>query len=491
MLLLAALHWSVQELWPFGLLPLALGAAVLGYRRTTPPLSGAQRLPLVGLRGLAYTLLLLILASPVITRQRHSPQAPRVAVLIDESASMSSVDSPGGPSRHARARTALEALRDALRGSDIELEVVPFAAAPGTPSTPEAYLAGAAEPRGAGTDLARALAATTDRLAGANLQALVVLSDGRPTQGDLDAGDAGGLGRPVFTLGIGDSLPPADLAIGRCEYSPFAYLESESVIGVRVESVGFRGQSTTLRLIQGDREVHAERVAFEQERGRAEIEIPLRLTTPGRQRFRVVLAPLPGEFTTRNNSREISIEVLKNRIRVLVLAARPDWDVAFLARTLRDDPNVQVRVVHRDAGGNWLDSDSGRRFELPRGEAWKRDHDLYVVGSAAPDLTAAAADLLAAVRAGKGLLVLAGREDVLGQAASAAAFEPALPIGRPRGLRYEAARAALTPQGRNHPITQAWADLASPTGELDVLPPCSRGTKGRRCGPARSRCSPR
>ena len=256
MLLLAALHWSVQELWPFGLLPLALGAAVLGYRRTTPPLSGAQRLPLVGLRGLAYTLLLLILASPVITRQRHSPQAPRVAVLIDESASMSSVDSPGGPSRHARARTALEALRDALRGSDIELEVVPFAAAPGTPSTPEAYLAGAAEPRGAGTDLARALAATTDRLAGANLQALVVLSDGRPTQGDLDAGDAGGLGRPVFTLGIGDSLPPADLAIGRCEYSPFAYLESESVIGVRVESIGFRGQSTTLRLIQGDREVH-------------------------------------------------------------------------------------------------------------------------------------------------------------------------------------------------------------------------------------------
>jgi hypothetical protein len=183
------------------------------------------------------------------------------------------------------------------------------------------------------------------------------------------------------------------------------------------------------------------------------------------------LDPLPGEFTTRNNAREISIEVLKNRIRVLVLSARPDWDVAFFSRTLHDDPNVQVRVVHRDAAGNWIDSDTGARWELPRGEAWKRDHDLYVVGSMSAELTGVARDLVAAVQAGKGLLVLSGREDLLGQPAAAAAFDAALPVSRAGGLRYEAVRAVLTPQGRNHPVTQPWSDLAQAGGELDVLPP--------------------
>ena len=101
---LAALQWSLQELWPLALLPLAAGAAFLGYRRTTPPLSRAARLPLVGLRALSAMLLVLVLASPVLVRSRPVAQEARVAVLVDESASMSSADTPGGPTRYVRAR---------------------------------------------------------------------------------------------------------------------------------------------------------------------------------------------------------------------------------------------------------------------------------------------------------------------------------------------------------------------------------------------------
>jgi hypothetical protein len=205
-----------------------------------------------------------------------------------------------------------------------------FPPSPADRLPPRDYLEAApAEPTGAGTDIMAALGTTADRLAGENLQALVLLSDGRPTHGASRSQRRHRLNRPVFAIGLGDTLPARDLAIGRCDYAPVAYVESEAEIAVRLESAGYRGQATTLRLLHEGRELFQQRIAFDLDLGRSTVRVPLRLTTPGRQRYRLVLDPLPGEFTEKNNTREISIEVLKNRIRVLVIAARPDWDVAF------------------------------------------------------------------------------------------------------------------------------------------------------------------
>jgi hypothetical protein len=468
--------WSVatQDAWPFFLVPVAILLAILGYRRTTPPLAWPRRAPLVVLRALAYSCLLLILASPVLDRQRREPQRARIAVLVDESASMASVDAPGGPSRLGAARTALTAITAGLADRPVDLEVVPFATAPAAALTPQAYLAAESAPTGAGTDVLQALQSTTERLAAENLQALVVLSDGRPTHGGLDPNAVTGLGRPVFTVGFGDTLPARDLAIGRCDYSPVAYVESEAAIDVRIESSGFRGQGTMLRLLHEGHEIFSRRLAFDQDNGRVAVQIPLRLETPGRQRYRLELQPLPGEFTDKNNAREISIEVLKNRIRVLVLAARPDWDVAFLARTMRDDPNVRVTVAHLDGGGRWVGGDAERDLTLPSGNGWMQDYDLYVVAAAGREVPGTAwKDLATAVERGKGLLVLAGRESVLGQAAGFEPLAAILPVARPRSRapQYTAARPRIAMAGRSHPVSAAWSEIADASGTLAALPP--------------------
>lgn len=470
--MLASVRIAVQGLWPFLLLPLAIGLAFISYRRTTPPLSPARRWPLLVLRSLAYALLLVVLASPVWNRERRESERARVAVLVDESASMSSQDGPEAPSRHVLARGVVGSLR-AEFGGDVEIEVVPFGATLGSPLAPEDYLAADRDATGSGTDIVGALRGTTDRLAATNLQALVLISDGRPTRGGLDAGPLAGLGRPVYTLGLGDTLAGRDLAIGRCEYPQVAYVESETQIAVRVENTGFRGQRSRLRLVQGAREIFRREIEFAEEHGRWEIDIPLRLDTPGRQRLRLSLEALPGEFTERNNTREISIEVLQNRIRVLALAARPDWDVAFMARTLRADPNVQLELVHLDAQGQWID-DSGKNFPLPQGARLVEDYDLFLVAS--PGTSAPSPlwkDIAAAVLRGKGLLVLAGRESALGSQAVYDALEPALPVGRGRGRapQYGTWNVQLAAAGRHHPATTSLYDLADAGGRLAPLAP--------------------
>jgi len=469
----AALHLSMSSLWPlWALLPAAVFLAIFSYRRTTPPLAPGPRRWLIVLRATAYALLCLVLASPVWNRTRHDPQRARIAVVVDESASMSNSDAAGGPSRADAARTTLGALREALRGAPVDLEVVPFATAAGAARTPEEYLASAPAATGPATDVLGALATSSDRSRGQNLQALVLLSDGRPTQGGLDPAGWNAV-VPVFAIGFGDSLAGRDLAIGRCDYAPVAYVESQADVEVRVENSGCRGQSTLLRLRQGDRDVFSRRVTFDQERGRVSVRIPLEFRTPGRERYKLVLDPLPGERTERNNSREISIEVLQNRIRVLLVAARPDWDTAFWARTLAEDPNVRATVVTRDAQGAWRTAEAAM-FQWPQGAGWVKDYDLYVLGSAAGGPGAEVwREIATAVERGRGVAVLGARDGVLGDAAAFDALARVLPVsrGRARSPQFGQSLARLAPQGRHHPVTAALLVLADAAGGLPSLPP--------------------
>ena len=468
----AALPITPQSNWPWLLLPLLLAVAWFGYRRTTPPLPPHRRGILVALRTLAYALLIIVLASPVWNRERHTRERARISVLIDESASMSTTDADGEATRFERAQAALATLGDALHDMPVDLDVVSFSSAAAPAQSAAEYAATMHAAQGAGTDVVGAVAAAADRARAGNLQAIVVLSDGRPTRGTLDPG-AAGAGVPVFTVGFGDTLGVRDLAIGRCEYSPVAYVDSEAEIDVRIEHAGFATASTTLRMTQEGRDVHVTRVQFESERGRVAVRVPLRFTTPGRQRYRLVLDALAGERTEINNTRELSIEVLPNRIRVLMLAARPDWDTGFWARALRDDPNVRVQVATRDAAGGWI-GDDGRAFALPRGAAWTRDWDLFVFGAPGNALQGDnARDLVAAVQRGKGLLILGGRDGVLAETAALTALGAALPVerGRGRALHYGHARARLAPQGRHHPATAPWLPVADAGGALAAPAP--------------------
>jgi hypothetical protein len=194
--------------------------------------------------------------------------------------------------------------------------------------------------------------------------------------------------------------------------------------------------------------------------------------TPGRQRLRLVLEPLQEEFTTRNNSRELSIEVLPNKIRVLVVAARPDWDTSQLGRVLADDPSLRVTSLHHDARGAWVDA-AGRAFTLPDAARLVQDFDCIVLASLGNGDAGFAAQVARAVERGKALLLLGGRESVLSQPAAWSGLASVAPVGRGRGgaATYGTLGVRLTPQGRAHPATSGLGELADAQGAIPGFAP--------------------
>ena len=98
----------------FGLFALLIVAAVwLSYYRTTRPLSPGWKAWFIGLRSAVLILILFCLLRPVVNIQQVSPQDTYLAVLLDNSQSMSIADAGG--------RTRLDAVtEEILDGSVLE-----------------------------------------------------------------------------------------------------------------------------------------------------------------------------------------------------------------------------------------------------------------------------------------------------------------------------------------------------------------------------------
>ncbi len=86
--------------WLFALLVLGLiGLVVLLYRKTTRALSPAWKIGLISLRSAVLIILLFCLLRPIVTTEQVIPQESYLAVLVDDSQSMTIEDESGSVSR--------------------------------------------------------------------------------------------------------------------------------------------------------------------------------------------------------------------------------------------------------------------------------------------------------------------------------------------------------------------------------------------------------
>src|SRR5947209_165935 len=169
---------GVRWPWLWAILLIA-GAAILFVAYREIFLRTERRLTwgLMGLRTVGLLFLVLALAKPTWTRESEEVDAGRVAVIFDNSRSMSLADEGGG-TRYARARTALDRFTQALhaRGGPrlavdlFDIEGNPLEKVPDSPTVDR-------------TDLGKALRQATGKLrsrslAGVSLAGVVLISDG-------------------------------------------------------------------------------------------------------------------------------------------------------------------------------------------------------------------------------------------------------------------------------------------------------------------------
>ncbi|MCB9716701.1 MAG: hypothetical protein H6712_22780 [Myxococcales bacterium] len=488
---------------------MAVGEGLAAFRRPRAPVARRVAAGLLALRLAALGALLAVAFELTLRVEQVTPAGRRLVVLVDASASMALADAEQEgdepQSRQARLEAAWQRSADARvgwRDDGLVVEVRGFDLG-SRPYTGELAETLAVQPRGEGSDLARALGELSqpepDR---APLAGVVVISDGLvapdPAADAQVRAVAEGLGVPVTTLSAG-APHIRDVSVAQVRAGEFAFVENVVELEAEIVAHGLSGTATTVELRRNGLPVASQSLRLGADGVPSEVRFEVAPDRVGQFVYEIAVPPQPREATEANNTRAFVVKVLRDKVRVLHVAGRPDWDVRALRTLLRRDPNVELLSYYILRGlDDIAREDTTAALSLipfPTDELFEEQlgsFDLIILHNFDSVLHQVEQylDNIAQYVEDGGALVLIGGDLAFGDLGYALPELAALlPVDtRTRApLEHEPFRPSLTEAGRRHPITawlatadEGWAQLPA----LDDHNPLSTNPRGETIGAA-------
>jgi uncharacterized membrane protein len=345
------LHLSPTPLtlWLGSIALLVVGVlAVISWRRSAHPRRTAT---LETLRVLATLVVVILLWQPEWRTVLHPETKPRIAILWDDSKSMTTADAPlplalsDKPEVVTRADWVKKALAADLwkplqaDGAN-ELITLPFA----TPAAADAPLSG--------TDLEAPLSAVLQKET--NLRAVILLSDGDFNLGQPPVAAAQKMrlrGVPLFPIPVGSETRLPDLDLLSVSAPTYGIVGENVQIPFSIRSSLDRQVRTIARLRDESGRERTKEIIIPPN---TEVydSILWRLEKEGDSVIELSIPVAEGELVAGNNARKFKIGARPERIRVLVVETLPRWEYRFLHNALSRDPGVELTclLLHPELG---------------------------------------------------------------------------------------------------------------------------------------------
>ena len=295
---------------------------------------------------------------PIVNIVRATEEAPRVAILLDNSESMALQDA--SRNRKDDYVAALEALRlETLNEGVAEAlsTITLFDNECKTIAAKDFQPAKSLNFGGQFTNISKALNSVFADAARINTQAVALVTDGAFNDGENPLYAAEALARPIFVVGVGDSTEAKDVVARSLLTNEVGYLGSELPVGVTIQTSGFE-QGTLKVILRDNGEAVAEQTLAL--RGAETRSVPF-VYTPKYAGMRTLSAEIvnvkgfESEITAKNNAVSEFVNILKNKRKTLLLAGRLAPDISFIRSTLEENKNVECAVYVENADGSFLD----------------------------------------------------------------------------------------------------------------------------------------
>jgi hypothetical protein len=387
-------------------------------------------------RTLALALIALALANPSFTREDRDPLTSIAVVVVDKSPSQNFGD------RMAQTEAARAKILDALhRIPGLEVRVIE---------------AGEADGETDGTRLFTALNSTladvpSDRFAG-----VIMITDGRVHDVPADAG-ALGFSAPVHALITGHA-DERDRRIALIAAPRFGIVGQPQTITYRVEDQGAH-ESTAQVTVRRDGDVIETR--------NVPIGTAQSVTVPiphgGQNIVEIEASPLAGELTQVNNRVVVSIDGVRDKLRVLLVSGEPHAGERTWRNLLKSDPSVDLvhfTILRPPEKQDGTPINELSLIAFPTRELFQQKiddfqliiFDRYARQGVLPIIYFD--NITRYVRDGGAVLVAAGPDYASSTSIWRTPLDAILPAEPSGNVTNQAFRPKLTELGRRHPVTR-------------------------------------
>ncbi len=318
--------------------------AVYIYRYTLPPVSPAKKTLLVLLRTFALILLLFIIFEPVVTLVKKIILQPVNLVFVDNSHSLQIKD---GTQRSENVKRFVDGLKNTNLSGSLEFftfgsHITPF-------SSDSLSRLNFKEGNTKFSDIFSFI-----KNKGENIASIAIISDGVITEGANPLFDAEKLNIPVFTIGVGDTTKRNDVLIKSVLHNEFIYAETPTTISTTILNRGFGNKPAVISLYEAGNLLEQRTITLSSD-GMQNETFTYTPKAGGEKKLTLDLNNHDGEFTFENNKRIFYINVLSNKVKVLILSGSPSPDLSFIKNSLEEDKNLSVKSITQTAPGKYIE----------------------------------------------------------------------------------------------------------------------------------------
>lgn len=424
--------WSVS-LAPMVPLPLLIGLAVLAALTAGAAIVLAGRSAI--LRALALVVLTAALADPSLVFEDREPVKDVVSVVVDRSASNRLAD------RAAQTDAAVAEIERQLRGiPNVEPRIVELRDAQGTND---------------GTRLFEALSSSLADVPSERVAGAIAITDGLAHDAPANA-EALGLRAPLHVLTTGRNAE-TDRRIVLVDSPRFGIVGKDQIIRLRVVDKGGPGRAGLT--IRRDGEIVARREVLTGQT----VQVPVRIDRGGPNVVEIEAQAIDNELTLANNRAVITIEGVRDKLRVLLVSGEPHPGERTWRNLLKADANVDLvhfTILRPPEKQDGTPINELSLIAFPTRELFQvkiKEFDLiifdrYANQSILPLLYFE--NIVRYVRDGGALLVAAGPEYAGSQTLARTPLGQILPALPDGSVVDEAYRAQVSEPGKRHPVTR-------------------------------------
>ncbi|MBN1823653.1 MAG: hypothetical protein JW803_04975 [Endomicrobiales bacterium] len=197
---------------------------------------------------------------------------------------------------------------------------------------------------GSGTDVHRSLWDVV-REEGGGLSGVLLVSDGNHNKGELAASWVEELNTSISVLRPEVKDEFRDVAVRSVSVGDFAFKNVPVEITAKISAQGLTGKKLTVNLksVAPDRRlISSKQVPIGSAKELNDVRFVFTPAVSGGYAYEVEAVPLRGEATTANNRKEFSLDIIRDKVRILYLCGQPGPEYAFLRHTLKSDPLFEL-----------------------------------------------------------------------------------------------------------------------------------------------------
>lgn len=281
---------------------------------------------LATVRGLIVALMAFFLLGPLLNQISYTDEKPIIVLNLDNSQSISPTDS-------AIVQGQIDQITNALESKEIEVRLK------GLSNYLNNDQVNFEEPS---TNLSNSLKSIGQDFEQQNLIGAILISDGIHNSGSSPQFLT--LTYPVFSVGIGDTIPARDLSIKNLNYNKVVYEGKRFIIKADIYNNGYINEPLQVQLLSGSTVIQSKSLTPKGDQQINSLEFIIDADAVGIRSYQIRIIGKEGEMSIANNTRRAFVEVIDSQQKILIAAKSPHPDIKALRTIIEAKEGTDVSL---------------------------------------------------------------------------------------------------------------------------------------------------